>query len=595
MTPPPETSATWTGAGSDSEFGALPQQPLKTLVAFYRGEYTRLAWSMVVYVVKASPYWALPLFTANVIDIAANPERHSITELWVNIGLLIVLQLQNIPSHYLYVRLISSSIRRVEKRVRSALFRQMQDLSMTYYAGASGGALQTKALRDAEVLEQLARQVFQEVPGVILTMITVVIVTAFRAPIFLVWFAVAVPLAIALVAMAKRRMTGDNVVFREAVEDLSASVAEMIRMIPVARAHGVEAASLARVEVQLNEVQRAGLRLDATNGLFGGTTWVVFQSFNSLCLLVGGWAAYTHRFGIGVGDVVLFSGYFATLAMAAQSLLNQLPLIGKGLESVRSIREVLESPHVEHNEGKKRVTTVVGRLQLEHVTFVYGDSAAGVHELTLDIEAGQTVAFVGPSGAGKSTLLNLLLGFIRPTSGRILLDGVDMATLDLRSYRRFVATVPQETLLFDGTLRDNILYGVDDADPARFEHALTTARIREFLDDLPAGLDTRVGEHGARLSGGQRQRIAIARALVREPRVLLLDEATSALDSASERHVRDALAALMDGRTSLVVTHRLGTVSDADQIVVLDQGRIVETGTHAQLLGGNGLYARLSQ
>jgi ATP-binding cassette subfamily B protein len=320
---------------------------------------------------------------------------------------------------------------------------------------------------------------------------------------------------------------------------------------------------------------------------------VVFQSFNSLCLLLGGWAAYTHRFGISVGDVVLFSGYFATLALSAQSLLNQLPLIGKGLESVRSIREILESPQVEHNEGKKRVHTVAGRLTLEHVTFVYGDSAAGVHDLHLDIEAGQTVAFVGPSGAGKSTLLNLLLGFIRPTSGRILLDGVDMATLDLRSYRRFVATVPQETLLFDGTLRDNILYGVDDVDPARFQSALTTAHIREFLDDMPDGLDTRVGEHGARLSGGQRQRIAIARALVREPRVLLLDEATSALDSASERHVRDALASLMEGRTSLVVTHRLSTVSDADQIVVLDQGRIVEIGSHDQLLRSEGLYARL--
>lgn len=579
----------------DPRFDDLPASPLRTLIAFYRGEYVRLAASMLVFAVKHSPYWSLPLITANVVDIVADPGRHRISELYINVAVLLVLQLQNIPTHYLYVRLISSSIRRVEKRVRSALLWQLQHLSMTFYSGASGGALQTKALRDAEVLEQLARQVFQEVPAIALTVVSVVVVTAIKAPWLLVWFAIAVPLAVGLVAAARRRMTSDNVAFRESVEQLSMSVADMIRMIPVARAHGVEASSLARIETQLEQVQRTGLRLDATNGLFSGTSWVIFQVFNSICLLLAGWAAYTGRFGITVGDIVLFTGYFAVLAMSGQSLLNQLPLIGKGLESVRSIREILGNPSVERNEGKTKVNQVAGRIDLEHVSFGYAEGQGGVYNLDLSIEAGETVAFVGPSGAGKSTLLNLLLGFLEPTSGRILLDGVDMATLDLRTFRRYVATVPQETLLFNGSLRDNILYGLDDVDEQRLEDALDTAHIREFLDTLPAGLDTPLGEHGARLSGGQRQRIAIARALVRRPRILLLDEATSALDPSSEREVRDGLAALMAGRTSLVVTHRLSTVSGADRIVVLDNGAIVEVGTHAELLTHNGLYSRLAE
>lgn len=580
-------------ASSDPRFDDLPKSPLRTLIALYRGEYGRLAASMIVYAIKHAPYWSLPLITANVVDIVADPAHHSITELWINTGVLLALQLQNVPTHYLYVRIISSSIRRVEKRVRSALFRQMQHLSMSFYAGASGGALQTKALRDAEVLEQLARQIFQDVPGIFLTVLSVVIVTAIKAPWFLAWFAIAVPLAVGLVAAARHRMTSDNVAFRESVEDLSSSVADMIRMIPVARAHGVESTSLARIETQLSEVQSAGLRLDASNGLFSGTAWVVFQVFNSICLVLAGWAAYTHRFGITVGDIVLFTGYFAVLAMSGQGLLNQLPLIGKGLESVRSIREILESPDLERNEGKKRVNAVAGSLELDHVSYLYGAGDAGVHDLHLSIEAGEAVAFVGPSGAGKTTLLNLLLGFLRPTSGRILLDGTDMATLDLRTYRRFVATVPQETLLFNGTLRDNILYGLDDVDELRFEEALQTAHITDFLDEMPEGLATRLGEHGARLSGGQRQRIAIARALVRQPKLLLLDEATSALDPASERQVRAALSALMTGRTSLVVTHRLSTVTSADRIVVLDRGAIVQVGTHAELIGVDGLYAHL--
>jgi ATP-binding cassette subfamily B protein len=215
--------------------------------------------------------------------------------------------------------------------------------------------------------------------------------------------------------------------------------------------------------------------------------------------------------------------------------------------------------------------------------------------INLRIAPGETVAFVGESGAGKSTLVNLAIGFRRPSTGRVLLDGQDLLDLDLRSYRRQIGVVPQATVLFNGTLRDNVSYGLQSVSDETVWQILAEANLADFARGLPQGLDTPLGEGGTRLSGGQRQRLAIARALIRDPRVILLDEATSALDTESERLVQEALTRLTRGRTTLIVAHRFSTIRHADRIIVLRSGRIVEEGTQAELFALGGQFHRLAR
>jgi ATP-binding cassette subfamily B protein len=249
---------------------------------------------------------------------------------------------------------------------------------------------------------------------------------------------------------------------------------------------------------------------------------------------------------------------------------------------------------LESNSGKRQVSAVTGLVEFSDVSFTYPTNhKPSLSKINVTAEPGRMIALVGPSGSGKSTFINLVIGFLRPTSGSIKLDGVDMSTLDLRSSRKFLSVVAQDTILFDGTVFENITYGMVDATAEQAESALRAANAWEFVAKLPDGMDTIVGERGSRISGGQKQRLAIARAIIRDPRILVLDEATSALDSESERLIQSALHELMKSRTTFVVAHRLSTVKEAHLILVLEDGVIVESGTHRELVNGNGTYRRL--
>ncbi|MFI5909132.1 ABC transporter ATP-binding protein [Dactylosporangium sp. NPDC051541] len=568
------------------------RRPVRTILHLLAPSKWRLVLAALAFAVKDSPIWLLPLLTANIIDVVV--QHRPIVQLWLNAAVLAAILLQNVPMHMLWVRQMSHIVRHLGTDLRSDLAGRLQQLSIAFHTRAGAGLLQTKLVRDVENVEMMLQQVAASGTSAILTLLGALTLTAIRVPAFVPLFLLVVPCTAALVAAVRRRSGARNEEFRRRVEALSARVDEMAHLMPITRAHALEQEAVHRMRGTVEEVRAAGLRLDLVNGRFGAMSWVTYQLLGAACLIAAGWAAWTGFAPVSAGDVVLLSTYFAVLTSSVIGLFGLAPIVTRGLESIRSIGEVLSAPDLERNEGKQRITRVRGEIALEGVGYHYPEAAApAVTGVDLTVVAGETIAFVGPSGSGKSTMLNLLIGFIRPTEGRIRLDGRDMEDLDLRSFRQAVSVVPQEPVLFDGTIWDNVTYGRRDLTEETVTAALRDANALGFVEALPHGWDTLVGERGALLSGGQRQRLAIARALVRDPRVLLLDEATSALDSESETLVQQALARLMRGRTTFVVAHRLATIRNADRIVVLAGGRLAEVGTHAELLAAGGLFARL--
>jgi ATP-binding cassette subfamily B protein len=568
------------------------ESPIRTLRYLLSAQHKNVALAVFFFSIKHSPAWLIPVITANLIDIVV--EKKSLTDFAINSAALIFVVAQNFPTNLLYVRFLATAIRDTENRLRSALVVRMQQLSIGYYQKTNAGALQTKVVRDVENIEQMLRHMSDGGLAALNGLIAAVVVTAIRVPNFLIFFVLVAPIASITIIRLRKSLNEYNEDFRSQIEKMSSRVNEMTTLLTVTRAHGLERRAVGRMKDSFASVQEAGLKLDRINGRFNAAAWVTFQLANVFCLILSAYFALQGKFGISAGDVVLLTSNFGMLIGSVILLASLAPAISKGFASITSLSEVLESPDLEINQGKRSVDKVDGVIEFKDVSFTYPTNhKPSLDQITFSATPGKMVALVGPSGSGKSTLINLVIGFLRPSQGAIKIDTLDYKDLDLRTVRKYLSVVPQESVLFDGTIAENISYGLSDVSSQEVELALRDANAWDFVQAFDDGVETIVGERGARLSGGQRQRLAIARALIRNPRILILDEATSALDSESEKLIQDALSRLMKDRTTFVVAHRLSTVQEADQILVLDEGKIVESGTHSELVSKQGLYRRL--
>jgi len=576
---------------SPLEFKYHGASSFKKLLYLYHGQYLKIILSIILFAIKHSPVWILPVVIARMITIISDTGKYTIHDLWFVGIIFLIIILQNIPMHTLFVRVFSGALNTMQLGLRSAIVRRLQELSISFHDRFQSGKLQTKVLRDVETLETLSRNLMNSVFPAILTIIVAFTVTVRTQPIVALFYLVSVPISSSLVFVFSKKMTARNKEYRNEIEALSVRVVEMIQMIPITRAHGVEKLEVSKMDTQLEEVKQKGIRLEVVGALFSAFSWTSFQIIMLVCLMFTSILAFNKV--ISVGEVVLFQSYFAMIVGAVNLILNSYPELARGFESIRSIGEILECPDIEQNEGKRNVVSVEGQYNFENVSFRYDkNDEHAVNHFSLEVKPGESIAFVGESGSGKSTLMNLIIGFRRPTEGKIFLDGIDMQKLDLRQYRRYLAVVPQNTILFSGSVRENIMYGLNKITDKEIWKILEVANAAEFVTKLPKGLDTKLGERGARLSGGQRQRIAIARAFIRNPRVIVLDEATSALDVLSESFIQQALKRLMKGRTTFIVAHRLSTIRNTDRIVVMKNGSCVETGTHEKLMNAKGDFYR---
>ena len=561
----------------------------KILFKLYRTHKRKLLLSALFYAIKVSPTWVLPIITANLINIAVAQPADALTQIIINVAVAVGVLLLNIPFHMLHVKYFSIARRNVEAGLRGAMIRKLQQLSISFHKEMQSGKIQSKVMRDVEAVEALSSQIFNTALDVLLSMsVTIAVVVSKNIIVFLI-FLVTIPVAVLTMLPFKKSMRKENHLFRQEMESTSSKVMDMVELVPITRAHALENDEIEKLTGQVTNVAKRGYKLDMIQSLFGSVSWVIFNVFQILCLVCSIILAVNGE--IEVGDVSLYQTYFTSLVAKVSGIVALLPIITKGTESVHSIGEILSSFDVEDYKGKQKMTALRGEYEFKNICFHYADDdRKGLTNLNLKINPGETIALVGESGSGKTTIINMAIGFFRPTEGDMFIDGKNSKDLDLQSYRKHIAVVPQNTILFSGTIRDNITYGRTNVSDEEVMAAVEAANLRHVISKLPDGLNTSIGEHGDKLSGGQRQRISIARAIIRKPDVIIFDEATSALDTVSEAEIQNAINNLTKDKTTFIVAHRLSTIRNADKIAVMRDGRCVEFGTYNELMDKKGEF-----
>ena len=565
---------------------------LRILLGLYKGDYNNLFFSSLFFIIKSIPEWVMPLITADVINVVISKPDNIVFRLMLDFIIALVVLLQNIPTHMLHSHFFSKAKRRVEAGLRGAMVRKLQQLSIGFHKEMPTGKIQSKVMRDVENVEVLSSQIFTMVMRIVSNMvITLTVVLTKSLPVFFM-FLICIPFFAFVMVKFRNPLRSSNSEFRKTVENTSSNVIDMIELVPVTRAHALEEKEIKKITNEVTDVAHKGYKLDFIQSLFGSVIWVLMSLAQVVCLIFTGYLAVRGTIK-NIGDITLYQTYFTTLLGYVNNIIAIMPILAKGLESVTSIGEILGAGDIEDNNGKEKLKDLEGTFEFNNVFFKYDNESRVLNGINLKINKGETIALVGESGSGKSTIVSLVTGFYKPTSGEILIDGKNIEQINLHSYRRFLSVVPQKTILFSGTVKENITYGNPRISKERLNEVIEAAQLGNVIEKLPKGLNTSVGEHGDKLSGGQKQRIAIARAIIRDPKVIVFDEATSALDSVSEAEIQKAIDHLTKNRTTFIVAHRLSTIRNADKIAVIREGRCVEFGTYEELMEKKGEFYNL--
>ena len=564
-----------------------------------RMNYKRIILATLIYFLQALPVWFVPLLTADIINVvtaALSTGVGATAEVWrrliIDSVLIIVLLVQNCPSSILRNFVVSKMVRRQSAGIKSAVVRKLQSLSITYHKDMQSGKVQAKFLKDTEAVDSLFNIVIGGIIPTIISIIVSLVIAISKNWIVAIFFAMLVPCNILLTSVFRKKMGKIYKDYRVKTEDLSNKMNTMLEMMPVTKAHGLEEKEISSFNKTISRLASSGINLDKTNARFGMWTWVIPAIMSSTCLIVC--AIFALHGMISVGDIVLYQSLFSSVTGSVMAIISYIPSIASGADAVSSISEIMNTNDIEVHLSSGYIPRINGDIEFKNLSYKYPNTEQYVvSDLNLKVKSGECIAVVGSSGSGKSTMMNLIIGFLMPDKGDLIIDGKSIRDVNLSEYRHNISVVSQNNILFDGTIKDNITYGLDFYSDEQLEKAIEMANLKDFISELPNGVNTRVGEHGAKLSGGQKQRITIARALIRNPRLLILDEATSALDNISEYHVQKAIASSIKGRTTFIVAHRLSTIRNADRIVVMEQGKAVEIGTYDELMAKQGKFFEL--